>query len=105
MARLRNHRHPRIPMATGSMNAANPKIWNSASEEYAPTGPIQLRAGLPSGAGAATLNAESWGEYEISASAIKTASVIHKNPISSLSRLFSVGVSKRTEFSSAFGEG
>jgi len=28
--------------------------------------------------------------------------MMHKNPISSLSRLFSVGVRKRTEFSSAF---
>jgi hypothetical protein len=50
----------------------------------------------------ATLNAASCGEYEMSASAINTASVIHKKPISSLSRLFSVGVRKRTDFSSAF---
>src|SRR5579859_2237198 len=33
---------------------------------------------------------------------MSSATVIHKNPISSLSRLFSVGVSNRTEFSSAF---
>jgi hypothetical protein len=36
---------------------------------------------------------------------MSAASVTHKNPISSLSRLFSVGVRKRTGFSSAFGEG
>src|SRR5580704_2346945 len=72
------------------------------SEPYAPTGPIQLRAGLPSGGGALTLNAASFGEYDSSASAINTASVTHKNPISSLSRLFAVGVRKRTNLSSAF---
>src|SRR5258708_558342 len=71
---------------------------------YAPTGPIQFSAGPPSSVGADTLNAASRGEYEISASAMSTASVTHKNPISSLSRLLSVGVRKRTELSSALGK-
>src|SRR5229473_5150860 len=74
------------------------------SAPYAPTGPIQFRPGPASETGADTFNAASRGEYEISASAISTASVMHKNPTSSLSRLFSVGVRRRTKFSSALGK-
>ena len=91
-----------MPSATGSKNAANPNTWNSKSDAYAPTGPIQFRAGCSSAAGPLTLNAASLGEYEIKASPVRTANVMHRKPISSLSRLFSVGVRKRTEFSSAF---
>src|ERR1700676_1725141 len=105
IARLRNHRQPRTRIAAGSRNAANPKIWKRKSALYAPAGPIQFRAGLLSGPGALTLNAASFGEYESNASAISTASVMHKKPISSLNRLFPVGVRKRTKSPQLLGEG
>ncbi len=92
-------------MAIGKQKRAEAKNLEQKIRAYAPAGPIQLRAGLLSGGCALTLNDASCGEYEINASAISTASVMHKNPISSLSRLFPVGVRKRTRFSSAFGEG
>src|SRR6267142_1042766 len=92
-------------MAIGNKNAPKPNTWNSRSELYAPTGPIQLRTAPPSEDCRLTLNAASRGEYEISAAASKTATMMHKKPTSSLSRLFSVGVNKRTNLSSAFGEG
>ena len=91
-----------VVAAAGSKNAANPKIWNSRSAPYAPAGPIQLRAKLPSGTEALTLNDASFGEYDSNASAISTASVMHKNPISSLKRLFPLGVNRRKRLSSAF---
>src|SRR5215469_4267332 len=98
---LRNHRQPRIPRATGSRNAAKPKTWNPRSEAYAPTGPIQLWVRWSSPFEALTLKAASLGEYEIKANPIRIAAIMHKKPISSLSRLFSVGVRKRTRVSSA----
>ncbi len=101
IALLRNHLHPRTSSAAGSRNAAKPKIWKSRSAPKAPAGPIQFRAGVPSRPGALTLNDASFGEYESNASAMSTASVIYKNPTSSLSRLFPVGVSKRKKLSSA----
>src|SRR5882724_3041964 len=102
IARLRNHRQPITRNAMGSKNAAKPNTWNSRSALCAPTGPIQLLTPPPSEGCRLTLNAASRGEYEISAAASKTATMMHKNPTSSLSRLFSVGVRKRTNLSSAF---
>ena len=75
-------------MAAGKRKAAKPKIWKSRSEAYAPTGPIQLLVTAPSDGCALTLNDASPELYESSASAIKTASEMHKNPTSSFSRLF-----------------
>src|ERR1700682_5668059 len=76
------------------------------SAKYAPKGPIQLFIACTAGAGADTLNDGSRGLYEKRLSAISTAQVIAKNPINSLRRRFSVGVSKRTRFSSgAKGQG
>src|SRR5215467_867993 len=72
------------------------------SEAYAPTGPIQSFVTPPSRGCALTLNDASLGEYESSASAIKTASEIHKKPTNSLSRLFWVGVRKRTKILLSF---
>src|SRR5579883_3432348 len=89
-----------VPSATGSRNAANPNIWNNRSDVYAPTGPIQFRVRWSSPPVALTLNAASRGEYEISASPIKIAVTMHKNPVSSFRRLFSVGVKNRTILSS-----
>ncbi len=102
-ARLRNQRHPRTKNAAGSRKAANPKTWKRPSAQYAPTGPIQFWVTALSGA--ETLNAASFGKYVSNASAISTASVIHKNPISSLKRLFPVGVRMRTKSPQLFGEG
>src|SRR5437899_9163152 len=87
-------------MAIGRRNAANARPCNIESAAYAPAGPIQFCVGAPSGV--LTFHDGSFGEYDINASAIKTASEMHKNPTSSLSRLFSVGVRKRTKISSAF---
>src|SRR5260370_12305656 len=101
IALLRNQRQPNTRIAAGSRNAANPKVWKRRSAPYAPAGPIHFRAGLPSDPAALTLSAASFGEYDSSASAMSTASVIHKNPISSLNRLFPFGVSKRKKISSA----
>src|SRR6516225_3276291 len=73
-----------------------------ASAEYAPAGPIQFPVAPPGGGGAETFHDASRGEYENKDAAISSATVIHKNPINSLSRLFPVGVRKRTDrFSSA----
>ena len=105
IARLRNQRQPRTRIAAGSKNAANPNIWKKRSAPYAPTGPIQFFAAPPSGGGALTLNAASFGLYVSSASAISSATVKHKNPTSSLSRLFPVGVRIRTKSPQLFGEG
>jgi len=88
MARLRHQRQPSTKIAAGKRNAANPKTWNSKSEAYAPTGPIQLFVTPPSRGCALTLNDASRGEYEISASATRTASEMHKKPTNSFSRLF-----------------
>src|ERR1700682_3035862 len=105
IARLRSHRQPTTRMAIGNKNAPNPNTWNIRSALYAPTGPIQLRTALPSETCRLTLKAASCGEYEMSAAATSTATMMPKNPTSSLSRLFSVGVKRRTNLSSAFGEG
>src|SRR5690348_3404295 len=104
MARLRHQRQPSTPIAMGRRNAAKPKTWNSRSEAYAPTGPIQLLITPPSDGCALTLNEASRGEYEIRAREINTPSEIHKNPTNSFSRLFSVGVRKRTRSPQLLGK-
>jgi len=54
---------------------------------------------------AETLKDASAGQYVNNAAAIKSASVRHKNPTSSLSRLLPVGVRKRTRSPQLLGEG
>ena len=62
----------------------------------APNGPIQLRAGIELETGAETLNEGSSGEYESRLRASRMARLKPTKPISSLRRLLSVGVMKRT---------
>src|SRR5712672_2206085 len=102
---LRNHFSPSQNTASGNRNAAYPSAWNMRSALYAPTGPITLCGGASLAVLAETLNDASAGQYVNNAAAIKTASVRHKNPISSLSRLLPVGVRKRTRSPQLFGEG
>jgi hypothetical protein len=59
---LRNQRRATRIIATGKRKALNPQNWKKRSEMCAPTGPIQLYAGLEAGARAATLNDASCGE-------------------------------------------
>ena len=58
----------------------------------APTGPIQLCAGCEAGGEAAVFHEGSSGEYEISERTRRVAETSARNPISSLSRRFGVGV-------------
>ena len=92
---LRNHfiATKNIPM--GNKNAAKPQNWKKRSARCAPTGPIQFRAGPEPGAGADTLNDASCGEYDSRLSVSRIARLNPTNPISSLIRLFSVGVKMR----------
>ena len=99
---LRNHFIATRNMPMGNRNAEKPQNWKKRSAMWAPTGPIQLRAGPAPGGGAETLNEASRGEYESRLRASRMARLRPTKPISSLRRLFSVGVRIRTTISPFF---
>src|SRR5208282_905235 len=91
-ARERNHRPPSIPMNTGSRNAPMPQNCRTMSETYAPKMPIQLRAACDPVSTDALFIEGSSGEYETNARKRSRAETHIRNPASSFSRRFLVGV-------------
>ena len=92
-----NQRIPRLENITGKTKTEIPKNCRSKSLETAPTMPIQLRVVCDGNPDDAVFSEGSSGEYEASARKRSAEKTSRRNPTSSLSRRFLVGIKIRVK--------